>query len=333
MRVFSKWLLALALTCGMVGLMATSAWAQKRSQKSVGWLGVTIQDVTSELSESLPRGVDDGALVNGVVDESPAALAGLKEGDVIVKFDQVRVRNSADLTDAVRQADPGHVAVIEFYRDGGRETVEAKLTEQKTSRVYGSRGEGRKRSSRNRTPHPGVFYWNDRALEGLEDLSYLTGDTPRLGVQLVDLTPQLSRKFGVESGVLVSEVVEGSAAETAGIEAGDVIVAVGGEPTANSRELRDELGKVDTGPVEITVNRDGKEETLTAELKRRRRTSMSGFHGPSAPMFNIPEVGFDSEALNEQMDQLRRDMERLHEEMAELKKLKDIQRDSRDDSK
>ena len=330
MRVFSKWLLALVLTCGMVGLLATSAWAQKRSQKSVGWLGVTIQDVTEELSESLPRGVEDGALVNGVMEDSPAKLAGLQEGDVIVKFDQSRVRNSADLTDAVRQADPGHVAVIEFYRDGGRQTAEAKLTEQKTSRVYGSQGEGRRRSNRNRTPKPDVMYWDDDAPHGY---AFLLGDTPRLGVQLVDLTPQLSRKFGVESGVLVSEVVEGSAAETAGILAGDIIVAVEGKATENSADVRDELGEVDTGPVEITVNRDGKEQTFTAELKRPRRTSMSTFHGPSAPMFNIPDVSFDQEALNEQMDQLRKDMERLHEELSELKKLKDVGNDSRDDSK
>ncbi len=316
MRVYSKWLSALVLTCAVVGLMATSAWAQKRSEKTVGWLGVTIQDVTEELSESLPRGVTEGAIVNGVADDSPADLAGLQEGDVIVKFDQLRVRNSSDLTDAVREADPGHVAMIEFYRDGGRQTVEAKLTEQKKSKVYGSRGQGRRHSSRHNSGEPEVFSWNDEAPRGF---AFLMGDTPRLGVQLVDLSEQLSGHFGVESGVLVSEVVEGSAAETAGIQAGDIIVAVGGKRTETSRDVRDELGRVDTGQVEITVNRDGKEQVMTAELTRPRRTSMSRFHGQSAPMFNIPDVGFDEQALQEEMDQLRKEMEDLRRELSDLR--------------
>ena len=218
------------------------------------------------------------------------AVAGeeVQEGDVIVKFDQLRVRNSSDLKDAVREADPGHVAMIEFYRDGGRQTVEAKLTEQKKSKVYGSRGQGRRHSSRHNSGEPEVFSWNDEAPRGF---AFLMGDTPRLGVQLVDLSEQLSGHFGVESGVLVSEVVEGSAAETAGIQAGDIIVAVGGKRTETSRDVRDELGRVDTGQVEITVNRDGKEQVMTAELTRPRRTSMSRFHGQSAPCSTFPMSG------------------------------------------
>jgi len=131
----------------------------------------------------------------------------------------------------------------------------------------------------------------------------------------------LAEHFGVpeDSGALIGSVVPGSPAADAGLQAGDIIVAVGGKRTETSRDVRDELGRVDTGQVEITVNRDGKEQVMTAELTRPRRTSMSRFHGQSAPMFNIPDVGFDEQALQEEMDQLRKEMEDLRRELSDLR--------------
>ena len=321
MRLSWRLLLALVLAGGLVGAAASGAQAQSAGKAARGYLGVTIQDVTEELSQSLPRGVHEGAIVNGVMEDSPAEAAGLQEGDVIVKFDQTRVRTSGDLTKAVRNAEPGHTALIEYYREGQRMRAEAKLAEHETIVAPAPGGEYkkqmRKEARRHRTPDDHEYIIQK---EFPKALAYVMAEAPRLGVQLVDLTDQLSGFFGVKSGVLVSEVIEGSAAETAGFKAGDIIVAVAGEPTGSAEEVRDELRDVESGPVEITVMRGGKESTLTAELKKPHRSSLSGFYAPSAPMFNVPEVGMDQEEFRAQMAELREQLQQLRKELSDMRR-------------
>lgn len=321
MRVSWRLLLALVLAAGLLGAAAPGARAQSAGKAARGYLGITIQDVTEELSESLPRGVHEGAIVNGVMEDSPAEAAGLQEGDVIVKFDQIRVRTSGDLTKAVRDAEPGHTALVEYYREGQRMRAEVKLAEQENIMVPAPRAE-HKRQMRRETRHYGPPEEAEKYFVQREvpmELALMMADAPRLGVQLVDLTDQLSRFFGVKSGVLVSEVMEGSAADTAGFKAGDIIVAVAGEPTGSAEEVRDELRDVENGPVEITVRRGGKESTLTALLKKPRRARLSSFYAPSAPMFNVPEMGVDQEALREQMEELREELQQLRKELSDMR--------------
>jgi len=293
---------------------APALLAQDNSDHRTAWLGVSIQDVTEELSQTLPRGVSEGALVNSVVEGSPAETAGLTEGDVIVKIEQTRVHNSKDLTDAMRSFRVGQTAVIEYYRDGRRMRTEAVLSGQEDELEWQPRAE--RRGRRQRTQEPGMYYFDTPSPRAF---AFMTGATPRLGVGLVDLTPQLSEYFGVESGVLVSEVKEESAAQTAGLKAGDVITEVGGKPTSDSREVREELSAVESGPVTLTVIRNGKPLTVTAELERRSRSRMSGFHGPSAPMFNIPEVTWDQEEFKAEMEQLREEMKQLQKELSDMR--------------
>jgi serine protease Do len=321
MRLSWRLLLALVLAGALVGAAASGAQAQSAGKAARGYLGVTIQDVTEELSQSLPRGVHEGAIVNGVMEDSPAEEAGLQEGDVIVKFDQTRVRTSGDLTTAVRNAEPGHTALIEYYREGQRMRAEVKLAEQEMMIPPAPGAEYKKQMRREARRHgtpDEQEYIIQKELP--RSLAFMMADAPRLGVQLVDLTDQLSRFFGVKSGVLVSEVIEGSAADTAGFKAGDIIVAVAGEPTGSAEEVRDELRDVERGPVEITVMRGGKESTLTAELKKPHRSSLSGFYAPSAPMFNVPEVGMDQEEFRAQMDELREELQQLRKELSDMRR-------------
>lgn len=314
MHVTLKTFRTLTLVGALLLASAPALMAQGSSEERTAWLGVSIQDVTEDLSQTLPRGVREGALVNSVVEGSPAETAGLTEGDVIVKIEQTRVRNSKDLTDAMQSFRVGQTAGIEYYRDGRRMRTEAVLTGQEDEFEWQPRAE--RRGRRQRTQEPDMYYFDNRAPRAF---AFMTGDTPRLGVALVDLTDQLSEYFGVKSGVLVSEVKEESAAETAGLKAGDVITEVAGKPTSDSRDVREELSEVESGPVTITVMRKGKPITVTAELERPSRSRMSGFHGPSAPMFNIPEVTWDQEEFKAEMEQLREEMKQLQKELSDMR--------------
>src|SRR5690606_4398474 len=101
-----------------------------------------------------------------------------------------------------------------------------------------------------------------------------------LGVQLASkLTPDIAESLGLKSarGALVSQVVEGSAAEKAGIKAGDVITSINGKPIANAAELRNTIGLMRIGEkVEIGLIRDGKPRRVTAVIGERDGTITGG---------------------------------------------------------
>jgi S1-C subfamily serine protease len=94
----------------------------------------------------------------------------------------------------------------------------------------------------------------------------------RLGVTVTPLSDQLAAYFGVKQGVLVSEVTAGSAAEMAGLKAGDVITMVRGQAVSDAADVVRELSAAESGTsVEIRVTRDRKEVTLTAKMPEGTR--------------------------------------------------------------
>lgn len=103
----------------------------------------------------------------------------------------------------------------------------------------------------------------------------------RLGVQLQELTPQLAEYFGLDEpgGALVASVREDSPARDAGLRAGDVIVAIDGEPVEEPGDAAHVVRDKEGGPVEIRVVRDGRERTLTVELPARRESSLEPIPG------------------------------------------------------
>ena len=305
----------------------TSASAQDRTADQPGWLGVSIQDVTDELSQALPRGVHDGALINGVVDDSPADLAGLREGDVVVKVDRARINNSSDLTRAIREAGAGETVILEYYRDGRRKRAEAELTERSDSSDWRSPYRRRGRSlgrDDSHTPYaPKVYQFSPKMPE---IWGYVAGaHGPRLGVHLSELSAQLGDYFGVDQGegTLVTEVVEDSPAEAAGIKAGDVIVSIDQHSVSDASEVRDALREfAEGGPVDIDIVRDGRRQTVTAELEEvHRRSRHSGSRWPRARAFTIPDFpDWEFEEFEEQMEELRRELDELRQELSDLRK-------------
>jgi membrane-associated protease RseP (regulator of RpoE activity) len=120
---WSPWLLAAALFA--VAALPASALAQ-------GWLGVTTQPT----NEDLRRGLDltrDGLLVNRVLEGSPAERAGLRKGDVILRFDGRSVTDPADLRRVVRDSRPGDNVTVEVWRNGSRRMLDVEVGEAPAS--------------------------------------------------------------------------------------------------------------------------------------------------------------------------------------------------------
>jgi len=160
-----------------------------------GYLGVMIQDVTPELARSFGLEKAQGALISEVTEDSPAQAAGLKQGDIILKMDGEDVETSNVLKNEVAMLAPGTKVRLEIFRDGKRKELTVKTGERPAS---------------------------------MSKLGEATQSKGRLGMQLQNLTRDLAKHFGygLGEGVIVTQVLPGSPADSVGIQPPDLIVSV-----------------------------------------------------------------------------------------------------------
>ncbi len=226
------------------------------------WLGVTVSDVNSEKAKELKLSAEYGAFVEDVSDNSPAAKAGLKKGDVILQYDREKVRSTAEFRRLVHETPAGRSVPIQVWRNGSTETLTATIAEAPEQKWF----------SEFQMPHVEIpdVHVPDVHVPNF-DFNFMFAGGPRLGISGDDLTSQLAGYFGVKEGkgVLVREVKDGTPAQKAGLKAGDVIVKVGDEGVASVGDLRQALR---TNPnekrqVTLTIVRDRKEQTLNVELE------------------------------------------------------------------
>ena len=187
-------------------------------------LGVAAQDMNQALAESFGLKSSDGALVSSVAPGSAAAAAGLKAGDVILAVGERTIERAGSLSSAIGLSTPGETVKLKVWRDGAEKTVEAKLGGVQSTDTAAAAGA-------------------DAATQGA-----------RLGLSLRPLSPQEMRGAGVEQGMVVEQAA-GPAAQ-AGIEAGDVLVAINGKPVQSIEQIRSVL-QAKPKSVALLVQRDG----------------------------------------------------------------------------
>ena len=118
--------IALLLALATAGVLVGRAAAQSTGRP---WLGVTTQEITSDLREGLDYS-GRGVLVNRVVADSPAGRAGIRKGDVIVSFNSRTVDSPEELVDMVRSARIGQSSTLTIVRNGTRRSLSARLAER-----------------------------------------------------------------------------------------------------------------------------------------------------------------------------------------------------------
>jgi S1-C subfamily serine protease len=216
----------------------------------------------------------DGVRIGDVDEDSPAAKAGLREGDTVVEFDGERVRSARQFSRLVEETVSGRAVKIVVQRDGTRHTLD--VTPQNRALVWGVDGDriGREVARRMREMEPRLREIEPRLRQFRIDppafdfdFDFAPGVGGRLGVRVESLSAQLAEYFGVkDGGVLVSSVTADSAAARAGLRAGDVITSIDGDRVRDYDDLISELrGK--SGDVTIGIVRDKKESTLKTTIE------------------------------------------------------------------
>jgi len=186
-------------------------------------LGVTIQEVNQALADSFKLDRPEGALVSSVEPGGPADKSGLKTGDIIRKVDGTLIISSGDLPAIVSLAVPGDTVKLEVWRKGESLQIDAQL---------GSASDPAQKRAQSDTQ----------------------ADKGRLGLALRPLQPQEAQAAGMPGGLLV-ESVAGAAAK-AGINPGDVILAINGTAVKDVEQVRAIVAKSDKS-VALLIQRDG----------------------------------------------------------------------------
>lgn len=222
---------------------------------SRSYLGVGIAEIDSERAKVLKLREERGVEITRVDEGSPAAVGGLVSGDVVLEYNGQRVEGIDQFARFVRETPVGREVKLNISRDGKLQVVGMKIGARKVRDGL--------LASMPRTieipeirmpdfPRSGVMIWSSSAL----------------GVESEAVDGQLAEFFGVKEGVLVRSVIKGSAAEKAGLRAGDVLTKVDGStvdsPNEVSRAMRSARGKKS---VPVVLVRDKKEMTITVVVE------------------------------------------------------------------
>jgi len=269
-------------------------------ENSRSWLGVSVMDLSSDKMKDLGLKNREGAYVSDVMDKSPAKSAGIKEGDVITRFNGEPIHDADGLVEAVRKADPGAKVKITVARKGDTKDLVATLEKAPRSRA-------------NFAFTPPNIRHHIRVFRG-----------PTIGLAVIPLSRQLGKYFEApdNKGLLVEEVAEGSAAEKAGFKAGDVITKIGDVPVTKLNDFRSELAEHNVGDkVNVDILRKGSAKTLTVEIEKDNdegyEFSFDDSYAPDVDL-DIPEIDHLRD-FEFNMDELRPELERLQRELNRLK--------------
>lgn len=229
------------------------------------FLGVYAEDVNKENMSRYGQSQVRGVGLTDVVKSSPAERAGLKKGDVILRFDNEAVSSVRKLNRLVGESAPDQTARLSISRGG---------SEQEVTVTLGKRNENAD-AWQMITPPGGLFRGvmpkdlpNVEGLRGMTPngdggFTFAFGNNRRIGVSTQQLTKQLADFFGVkDGGVLITSVNENSPAEKAGLKAGDVITMVDGEKIEGPGDVSRALNKKEDGEVTLTVVRERNTRTI-----------------------------------------------------------------------
>jgi serine protease Do len=204
-----------------------------------GWLGVQMQEVTPALAKAVGVGRDKGVLVDMVEKDSPAARAGLTQGDVIVAFDGKPITGPRDLAFAVAETQAGQSVPVRVWRNSEERTLDVTIGAERTQQKLAAAT-----NEENGGP---------------------------LGLELAPLSADRRAALGLtgREGVLVAAVAPGSRAEASGFEPGDVVLRIGNRPVTSAGDAASQLREARNSRREalpLLVLRDGTTAYLALDL-------------------------------------------------------------------
>ena len=266
-----------------------------------GWLGVSLGDVDAEAAKHSTTKTTTGALVREVVEDSPAATAGIEDDDVIIEFNGKAIADADDLVSAVRKAKPGDTVPVVVARRDQKKTLQVKI---------GKLPEAPRRLAVTVPRVPQIPPIHLKMFHGSE----------MCGLQLMDLNSQLGEYFGAPygKGVLVERVKGKSAAASAGFKAGDVIIKLGKEEIGQTEDLWsaiEDYSEGDTATFQILRKGTSLMLALKVPEEEGRHFNLFRHEFQNAPEEDSHNFWFDNGKFREEMKQLEQELHGMGREI------------------
>ena len=241
---------------------------------SQGYLGVDLTDVDQEKAQALKLKEVRGAIITLIDHDAPAGQIGLKVNDVVLKLNGQTVEGAEQLRRMLREIPAGRKINIAISREGNVQTLAVELADRRAMEhdVWNKLGKGGDVFAQ--APGMGILPGGgDAPLPPGFHMPFF-GSSLNVGALVEPLTSQMAEYLDVPSGLMVKQVARKSEAAAAGMKAFDVILKVGPEAIKTladwDRSLRANEGK----PVQVTVLRDRKQQTLTLQVDSKHHSEL-----------------------------------------------------------
>ncbi|MFV5498755.1 Do family serine endopeptidase [Acinetobacter towneri] len=201
------------------------------------YLGVSLQDIDRNLAESYKLSKPEGSLITQVAPNSPAARAGLRAGDVILKYNGTPISRTSELLNYLNRSVPNQSIQLEVLRDDKRRNITATVS-----------------TAPDDTPAKNN---PDTAAKG-----------PVLGVSIRDLSVAEQRQLDIKGGVLIQEVRRGGSAAQARIMPGDVIVQLNNTTIQNANQFVETVSTLKQGTIaRVVIIRQGQRAIIGMRIQ------------------------------------------------------------------
>lgn len=307
-------MLAMALSAPLAQADSCPTWFQQGDDPwgvaagSASYLGVDTRDVTADRLGALKLKDETGVEIVAVDQDAPAGKAGLKEKDVILTFNSQKVDSVEQLRRMIREVPPGRQVTLGISRDGQAMNVPVALGDRKLALKYKYKGNKHAHAM----PVPPVPPMAMPEID-MPSFNVIVQSSARNGLMVESLTPQLAEFFGVKGGgggVLVRSVEKGSAADTAGLRAGDVIVRVDKETIGDIGDWRRAV-RNRAGASQVVIIRDKREQTMPMTFpERKSRETGAVIIGDDF------DVALDLDDLKVELERIRPEIERQTREIS-----------------
>ncbi len=214
------------------------------------WVGLYVMNLSDRVADKLEIDATEGVVVIKVVEDGPAAAAGIEKGDVILSVGDTGVSNVADVRQAVGEASIGDTLSFTVERDRSESTYDVTAVERPTQAKHGD-SEGRKRTG-----------------EG-KDGEEMIARGPGIGATVANLNDNLAGKLEIEAteGVVIVGVRADGPADDAGLRKGDIIVSVDGDAVDGVAGVVSAVREGEAGDtLALVVDRDGEDSNLTIDV-------------------------------------------------------------------
>ena len=253
-----------------------------------GYLGIQTAEVNKE--NFAKYGLRDvrGVAVEKVMEDSPAAAAGIKAGDVIVRFNGEEITGTRKLTRLISEVAPDHQVTLTVSRNGSEHELNATVGKRPMPKFENGNfaftvpGGMQKLELDKLREMPQLKdfpkgempkVWTVPGGEG-RNFAWRAGEGRQIGVGVMPLGKQLAEHFGVDGGLMIENVVENSAAAKAGLKAGDIITEIDGKAVKGHMDLIRAINEKKDGDVTLTIVRDHNRQTITVTPEKSKN---SGF--------------------------------------------------------